>query len=99
MDTQGVCQFQGRRCHPQGRIGPRLIRALKPAIPDAKLLAETKMRIVESERALLRLAAGSTPTRDEIILRVRFTRQLREALEDYFSLLSGQDRETAAKDN
>ncbi len=60
-------------------------------MPDAKALAEAKMKIVESERALLRLGAGSTLGPDECILRVRFTRQLREALEDYFCLLSDQE--------
>ena len=87
------------RRHPQDRIGPRLIRALKSAVPDAEALAETKMRIVESERALLRLGARSTLNPDERVLRVRFTRQLREALEDYFSLLSGGEGEMAAKDS
>jgi len=60
--------------------------------------AEAKMRILESERALLRLRAGSNLNPDEEILRDRFTRQLREGLEDYFSILSGDQRKAAAKD-
>jgi hypothetical protein len=74
------------------------MRALKPAIPDSKALTEAKMRIAESERGLLRLGIGSTLSTDESILRARFTSQLREALEDYFPLLSGQARQAAAED-
>ena len=55
------------------------------------------MRILESERALLRLEAGSTLNGDEEILRDRFTRQFREGLKDYFSILSGDQRSTAAQ--
>lgn len=60
-------------------------------------LAEARMRILESERALLRLQARSTLSPDERVLRARFTRQLQEALEDYFSILSGQPLEPAVK--
>jgi hypothetical protein len=64
----------------------------------AEDLAEAKMRILESERALSRLDAGSTLNPDQEILRDRFTRQLREGLEDYFSILSGDQRKAGAKD-
>jgi hypothetical protein len=77
---------------------PTVDKHLETTMPDAKRLAEAKMRIVESERALLCLGAGSTLSPNERILRARFIRQLREALEDYFSLLSGQQREAATKD-
>ena len=55
------------------------------------------MRVLGSERALLRSEAGSTLNGDEEILRDRFTRQFREGLKDYFSILAGDQRSTAAQ--
>ena len=64
-------------------------------MPDTKALAEAKRRIEEAEKAVLGL--GQEPNPDEV-LRTRLVQQLREALEDYFALISGQPRKRAAKD-
>ena len=66
-------------------------------MPDPGVLADAKRRIEESEQALIHLGHDrSNP--DNNVLRIRFVQQLREALEDYYSILSGQSSEQAAKD-
>jgi hypothetical protein len=58
--------------------------------PDTQALADAKSRIKNAERGLLRLGEGRDS--GDNLLRARFTRQLWEALDEYYAILTGQPR-------
>ena len=66
-------------------------------MPDPKAIAEAKRNIEESERAILRLGSDRSDPENNI-LRIRLVQQLRQALEEYYALLSGEPRKRAAED-
>jgi hypothetical protein len=62
---------------------------------NAKALADAKRRIDEAETSLLSLDAQEVYSS---AIRARLVAELRKALEDYYSLVSGEPQKRAAND-
>ena len=61
---------------------------------NSKALADAKRRIADAEAALLSLDRTHTPY--DPALRARLIAELKNALEDYYALVSGEPRKPAA---
>jgi hypothetical protein len=65
-------------------------------MPDGKALAEAKRRIQELENALL--SFDQNPGTYDAGIRDRLVKELREALENYYAVVSGQLSKSASSD-